>query len=98
MYALLQLRGTDPSISDFLQMPAKGGARTPQHFLSRMAGKPSGPAVELIEKSFMAASNSSSENIIFVMEDLPKGSLGNKSNREDEYQDTGAGYELSNTA
>ena len=49
MYALLQLRGTDPSISDFLQMPAKGGARTRRHFLSRMAGKPSGPAAELIE-------------------------------------------------
>ena len=71
MYALLQLRGTDPSISDFLQMPAKGGARTRRHFLSRIAGKPSGPTAELIERSFMAASNSSSEKIILVMEDLP---------------------------
>ena len=78
MYALLQLRGTDPSISDFLQMPAQEGARTRRHFLSKMAGKPSGPAAELIERSFMAASNSSSEKIILVMEDLPKGSLGNK--------------------
>ena len=59
-------------------MTAKGGARTHQHFLSRMAGKPFGPAAELI-RSFMAASNSSSEKIILVMEDLPKGSLGNKS-------------------
>ena len=63
MYVLLQLRGTDPSISDFLQMPVKGGARTRQHFLSRMAGKPSGPAAKLIERSFMAASNSSSERL-----------------------------------
>ena len=77
MYALL--RGTDPSISDFLEKPAKEGARTHRHFLSRMMGKPSGPAAELIERSFMAASNSSSEKIILVMEDLPKGSLGNKS-------------------
>ena len=30
-YALLQLGGTDPSISDFLQIPAKGGARTHRH-------------------------------------------------------------------
>ena len=79
MYALLQLRGTDPSIRDFLQMPAKGGARTRRHFLSRMAGKPSGPAAELIERSFMVVSNPSSEKINLVIEDLPKGSLGNKS-------------------
>ena len=59
-------------------MPAKGGARTRQHFLSRMTGKPSGPTAELIERSFIAASNSSSEKIL-VMEDLPKGSLENKS-------------------
>ena len=74
MYALLQLRGTDPSISDFLQMPAKGGARIPRHFFSRMAGKPFGPAAELIEWSFMADFNSSSEKIIHVTQDLSKGS------------------------
>ena len=79
MHALLQLRGTDPSISDFLQMLTKGGARTRRHFLSRIAGKPSGPAAELIERSFMAASDSSSKKIILVMEGLPKGSLGNNS-------------------
>ena len=36
--------------------------------MSRMAGKPSGPAIELIERSFVADSNSSSEKIILVTE------------------------------
>ena len=60
----LQIAGISPVSSDFLQIVARGHARAELHFLSRMAGNPSGPGAALVVNSLMASANWESVKLI----------------------------------
>ena len=78
MFAFLQISGTMPSFIDFLQIRKRGCAKESLHYLSIMAGKPSGPAAEFDGNSFMALIRSSSPKSI---SDSPFGIVSSSINR-----------------
>ena len=64
--AVLHTAGISPCRREDRHIKARGGERAELHFLSKMAGKPSGPAAALGESSFIASVSSESLKVMLL--------------------------------